>query len=109
MNNQPLEPPDARLRSLLREARPAPALPPRFREGVWRRIEAAEAPAIQSPSPFAWLNQALERLLLPRFAVATLTLLLVAGGLTGFVTSAGAAKQLAQERYLSVVAPNALH
>jgi predicted PurR-regulated permease PerM len=62
-----------------------------------------------APSPFAWLERWVERLLLPRFALASLTFLLVAGGLTGVVSGAGAAKQQAQERYLSAVAPNTLH
>jgi hypothetical protein len=48
-------------------------------------------------------------MLLPRFALAGLALLLVAGGLTGFVSSADMVKQQAQERYLSAVAPNTLH
>jgi hypothetical protein len=97
------------LRTLLRESRPAPPLPPRFQGSVWRRIESPEAAATRTPSPFALLEQWVERLLLPRFALASLALLLVAGGLTGFITSADAAKQQAQERYLSAVAPNTLH
>lgn len=107
--NDHLEPKNDPLRALLREARPAPPLPPRFHESVWRRIESAEAPALQPSSPWAWLEQWVERLLQPRLAVASLAVLLVAGGLTGFVTSASAAKQQAQERYLSVVAPSTLH
>ena len=106
--NANLEPSDERLRSLLRSARPAPPLPPRFQEGVWRRIEGGETPAAESPAAFAWLEQWVERLLLPRFALASLTLLLAAGGLTGAITSAGAAKQQAQQRYLSAVAPSTL-
>jgi hypothetical protein len=106
--NANLEPSDERLRSVLRSARPAPPLPPRFQEGVWRRIEGSETPAAESPAAFAWLEQWVERLLLPRFALASLTLLLAAGGLTGVITSAGASKQQAQQRYLSAVAPSAL-
>ena len=109
MQNQPQPPDDEKLRTLLRAERPAPPLPPRFRESVWRRIESAETQATPAPSPFAWLEQWVGRLLLPRFALASLTVLLVAGGLTGALTSAGAAKQQAQERYLSSVAPNTLH
>jgi hypothetical protein len=99
---------DGELRALLRQARPSPPLPPRFQDSVWRRIETAEAPATRASSPLAWLEQWAERLFLPRFALAALSLLLVAGGLTGLATSAGAAKDRAQERYLSAVAPNAL-
>jgi len=108
MQNQPQAPDDGTLRALLRESWPAPPLPPRFQESVWRRIERAETPATRTPSPLAWLEQWVERLLLPRFALASLALLLVAGGLTGVITTASAAKQQAQERYLSAVAPNTL-
>jgi hypothetical protein len=106
--NEQIESNNDPLRALLREARPAPPLPARFQESVWRRIEGAETPATQTPSRFAWLELWVERLLLPRFALASLALLLIAGGLTGVITSAGVAKQQAQERYLSAVAPNTL-
>jgi len=105
----PSTPKDPRLSELLRGARPAPALPPRFQAGVWRRIEAAEVQANPSATPFAWLDQWVERLLRPRFALASLCLLLLAGGLTGVIANAGSAKQVAQTRYLAAVAPNALH
>ncbi len=90
----------------MRESRPAPPLPPRFQESVWRRIERGEAPAPVSLSLRAWLEGCIERLLLPRFALASLALLLLAGALTGVLASAGMAKQQAQERYLAAVAPN---
>ena len=106
--NANLEPDDERLLSLLRNARPAPPLPPRFQEGVWRRIEGGEAPAAETPATFTWLEQWVKRLLLPRLALASLALLLTAGGLTGVITSGGVAKQQAQERYLSAVAPSTL-
>lgn len=109
MHNQVQTPDDGRLRKLLRESRPAPPLPLRFQESVWRRIEKEEATPFQNFSAFGWLERWTERLFLPRFAVASLALLLVAGGLTGFVSSADTAKQQAQERYLSAVAPNILH
>jgi hypothetical protein len=100
---------DEKLRALLLEGRPAaPPLPPRFQQSVWRRIEHAEAAAVPTPSSFAWLRCWAERLLLPRFALASLALLLVAGGLTGYVTSGDRVKQQAQERYLSAVAPSIL-
>lgn len=102
LNNEPL-------RTLLREARPAPHLPPRFQESVWRRLEKEDAAPITRPTSLGWLQRWTERLLLPRFALAGLALLLVAGGLTGFISSADMVKQQAQERYLSAVAPNILH
>ena len=103
-----LEPNDEPLRSLLRSARPAPALPPRFQEGVWRRLERAEAPAAEAAAPFSWPEKWIDRLLWPRFAIASLALLLLAGGLTGVIANASTEKQRAQERYLSAVAPNTL-
>lgn len=109
MNDNTQEMDDERLRALLLKARPVAQLPPRFQEAVWRRIEKEDATPITKPAPFGWLQRWTERLLLPRFALASLALLLVAGGLTGFVSSADMVKQQAQERYLSAVAPNILH
>ncbi len=108
MNTQVEPPDDSKLGALLRESRPTPPLPPRFRESVWRRLEREEASAEATPSPLAWLEGWTDRLLLPRFAVAALAVLLLAGVLTGVLTSAGVAKEQAQQRYLSVVAPNPL-
>jgi len=98
-----------RLRALLLEARPVAPLPPRFQESVWRRIEKEDAAPNTKPAPLSRLHRWTERLLLPHFALAGLALLLVAGGLTGLVSSADMVKQQAQERYLSAVAPNILH
>lgn len=93
---------------MLRAARIEPDLPLGFQDAVWRRIESTEIPATRTLLPYAWLEQWVERLLVPRFALASLALMLVAGGLMGVINSAGAAKQQAQERYLSAVAPNSL-
>jgi hypothetical protein len=109
MNDDTQEMNDERLRSLLLEAMPASQLLPRFQESVWRRIEKEDASPITKPPSFGWLQRWTERLLLPRFALASLALLLVASGLTGFISSADMVKQQAQERYLSAVAPNTLH
>lgn len=109
MNDDTQRVSDESLRALLLEARPTAQLPPRFQESVWRRIEKEDAAPIPMASPVGWLQRWTERLLLPRFALASLALLLVAGGLTGFVSGADAAREQAQERYLSAVAPNTLH
>src|SRR5512137_101134 len=98
---------EARLRELLREGRPAPPLPPRFQESVWRRIERAEAPA-EAFSPLPWLDGLVERLLRPRFALAGVTALLLVSGLAGALRGVETTRQTAQERYLSAVAPHAL-
>jgi hypothetical protein len=95
------------LRDLLRSARPAPPLPPRFEEGVWRRIENAEAPD-DAPLRWAWLDGWAERLLRPRFALAGIAALLLVSGLAGVLSGTEMAKQTAQARYLAAVAPNSV-
>lgn len=96
---------DAKLSALLHRTRTAPELPPRFQENVWRRIEAAE-PAEAS---FSWLDAFINRLLRPRFAVATLAIVIVLGSLAGAHEGKQDVRQNAQARYLASVAPNSLH
>ena len=98
---------DAKLGALLREARVSPALPPRFQEGVWRRIEEAAAP-LKVTGGITWLEALVTLVLRPRFALATATVLIVAGALLGVRDGNQMAKQDAQARYLAVVAPNSL-
>src|SRR6266516_2974036 len=54
---------DEALRKVLKEWRTDASLPPRFQEGVWRRIERAQAPA--APSVWAtiahWIGTVLPR------------------------------------------------
>jgi hypothetical protein len=106
--NEPSDPKNDPLRNLLRSARPEPTLPPRFQEGVWRRLEKDDSPGLAAPSAIARLESLIERLLLPRFALASLAVLLVAGGVTGILTSGSVAKAQAQGRYLSAVAPDSV-
>jgi hypothetical protein len=106
MKTENPEPDQARLGSLLREARPAPPLPPRFQETVWRRIETGEGRA-EPLSPLSWVDQLVERLLRPRFALASIAALLVLSGLAGVLSGAATARQTAQTRYFSAVAPTA--
>jgi hypothetical protein len=87
---------NARLSALLRAARPAPALPPRFQENVWRRIEAAPAPAAAH-----WLERLAAWILRPRHALATAALLLLAGVMLGAHEGSLAVRQDAQARYLA--------
>jgi len=101
-----LEPADGRLLALLHSARPAPPLPLRFQEGVWRRLDHARTPVPAAGLPLARLDRWVERLLRPRFALASLGLLLVAGGLSGVLASSGAVRQQAQQHYLAAVAPH---
>jgi hypothetical protein len=102
------EPNQDPLRDLLRECRARPPLASNFQDTVWRRIERAEAPVAASPSPFAWLERWIEVLLLPRFAFASLAVLLVVGGFTGMAAGTSASKEQALARYLSAVAPNTI-
>jgi hypothetical protein len=106
MNKENINPEDARLSALLRESRVTPALPPRFQEGVWRRIEEAEAPA--KFNGIAWLDALAALVLRPRLAMATAAVLMVAGALFGVRDGSQMAHQDAQARYLAMVAPNSL-
>jgi hypothetical protein len=98
---------DARLIMLLRESRIAPALPPRFQEGVWRRIEDAAAPS-KSIGSVAWLDTLAALMLRPRLAFATVAVLALMGVLLGTYQGTQVARHDAQARYLAVVAPNPL-
>ena len=101
------EPSDGRLRELLRETCPAPPLSPRFQEGVWRRIEKSTAQSQITP-PVSWLDGFVERLLRPRFALAVITALVLVSGLAGVLSGTETARQAAEARYFSAVAPNAV-
>jgi hypothetical protein len=98
---------DAKLNALLRESRVSPALPPRFQEGVWQRIEEAGAPA-KSAGGITWLDALATWVLRPRRAMATAAMLMVAGALLGALEGNQVARQDAQARYLAAVAPNPL-
>ena len=107
MNEDRLNPEDAKLSALLRESRAKPSLPPRFQEGVWRRIEEAEAPPENSRGP-SWLEALVAGALRPRFALAMAVVFIVAGSLAGVQQGRQTARQQAQARYLAVEAPNSL-
>jgi hypothetical protein len=107
MNKENINPADAKLGALLRESRIVPALPPRFKEGVWRRIEDAAAPS-KSVGNIAWLDALAALMLRPRLAFATVTALVLTGVLLGTYQGTQIAHQDAQVRYLAIVAPNSL-
>lgn len=98
---------DVKLSALLRESRISPALPPRFQENVWHRIEKAEAPVSAAPG-LSWLDALAALVLRPRFALATSVALVVAGALLGARAGDLAANQTAQAQYLTAVAPPAM-
>lgn len=99
------EPDDAKLTALLRQSRSASSLPPRFQEGVWRRIEESEIPAPAQPG---WLDALASWALRPRFALAVAVVLVSVGSLAGAREGHQAARQDAQSRYVASVAPNLL-
>lgn len=96
---------NARLTALLHESRPMPALPPRFAEGVWRRIEESEATLFPSQRT-GWFDRLVVQILRPRFILPGLAALLVAGSLLGAHDASQMAKRVSLERYLVSVAPN---
>jgi hypothetical protein len=103
MKENNFQPDDSQLSALLRESRGMPALPPRFQQNVWRRIEDAEA----SVRPAAWLDSLAALILRPRFAVAVASVLLLAGILSGTLEGWQVARHDAQVNYLAAVAPQA--
>lgn len=102
MNSLNQNPNEDALSPLLRESRPQPALPPRFQENVWRRIEQAEA----RPQAQTWLEALASLMLKPRFTIATVTVVLLAGTLLGSMNGKAQARLVAQERYVASVAMN---
>lgn len=99
-------PADERLRSLLRATRPSPALLPRFEENVWRRIEADEKR--QAVNESGWLGLLAGWCLRPKFALALMAVVAVAGLGLGWIHAEQQARFAAQARYVAAVAPNSL-
>ena len=93
---------DPPLSDLLRQSRVSPGLPPRFQENVWRRIEAAEAPAKSA----SWLDTLAALILRPRFAAAGVTMLLLTGVFAGTMEGQKTVRHEAQMNYLAAVAPH---
>ena len=105
MNEERQNPEDAKLSALLRDARVKPSLPPRFQEGVWRRIEDTEA-SLAGSQGLSWLEAAVSWASRPRFALAVALVLIAAGSLAGVQQGRQTARQQAQARYLAAEAPN---
>lgn len=104
MKENPIHPDDPQVSALLRRSRATPALPPRFQQNVWRRIEAAEAPA----RPASWLDALAALILRPRLAFAAAAVLMLAGVFLGATEGVQAARHDAESRYLASVAPDSL-
>jgi len=107
MKKENFNPADEKLGALLRELRTFPALPPRFQENVWRRIEDAEAP-VKSGEAINWLEALVALLLRPRFAYATVAALMLGGILLGAYSGVQTARHDAEVRYVASVAPDSL-
>jgi hypothetical protein len=107
MKKENTNPTDEKLGSLLRESRVSPALPPRFQENVWRRIEDAEA-SVTSNRTVTWLEEFVALILRPRFAYATVAALMLGGVLLGAHSGAQTARHEAEARYVASVAPDSL-
>jgi len=102
MKENQMPPDDPPLSELLRQSRVSPALPPRFQENVWRRLEAAEAPARRA----SWLESLAALILRPRFAAAGVAALLLTGVLAGTMEGQKTVRHEAQMNYLAAVAPH---
>ncbi len=104
MNTQ-ADPEDERLGTLLRQARPAPALTPRFNERVWHRIEREEA-GVKVLGSANLAERIVGWLLKPRTALAAAALVILLSGFAGALSGANTARETARDRYLAAVAPN---
>ena len=96
---------DAPLRGILREACPNPELPPRFSEAVWRRIEQGERQSEENIRD-SWVDHLVALVLRPRLALAAALTIILVGSIVGAMNGAGEARQAAQVRYVSSVAPD---
>jgi hypothetical protein len=97
---------DTQLDGILKVWRVTSALPPRFTEQVWKRIEKAEISKVSvSDAVRVWFTTAFAR---PRFAFAYVSILIAAGLTLGFVQvnhqTAEWDRQL-ESRYLQSIDP----
>ena len=95
---------DPQLTGLLKSWQVNDPLPPRFQECVWKRIESAEAPALERRSWLAAL------FLQPAFATVAATLLVLAGLTGGYVRANQDAARMDEQlahRYVASMNPYA--
>jgi hypothetical protein len=105
MKSQPFDQNDESLRQVLQEWRVETSLPPRFQEGVWRRIELNET---RSSGWSSLLSRIVAGIARPSLAASYLVILLLAGVLAGYWqarVSNAHAEQLLSARYVQVVDP----
>ncbi|MGZ4971795.1 MAG: hypothetical protein ACXWBP_03625 [Limisphaerales bacterium] len=108
MKDNPNNPDDQKLDSLLRQWRCDAPLPPRFRENVWNRIEAQRP--VYSPPLWSlvldWLKSSFPR---PALAAAYVTIFLIIGLAGGWVQAQHQNAKINGEletRYLQSIDPN---
>lgn len=101
MNASPDPTPDPELRTLLRSAHPSPGLPPRFQEGVWRRLERSER---LNPSQ-GWFESLIAGLFRPAYASFGLALVMIAGISLGLRDTDASNPRTERARYLAAVSP----
>jgi hypothetical protein len=107
MKEQNFKSNEDKLSGLLHESRETPALPPRFQESVWRRIESADARNVPVGDA-NWFDAVATWLVRPRLALAVAAVLVLTGIGLGWSSGEQLARQDAQARYVAVVAPNSL-
>ena len=104
-SNEPFEY-DKPLRKILSEWRVNAALPPRFQERVWKRIENAE---MQSPNLWTAIWKRLAAMLpRPAFAAAYIAALVLIGAAAGYQQGQSKTEQVKsdmQARYVQMVDP----
>lgn len=96
MKTEKTSPEDESLSKALQGWQVNAALPPRFEDGVWQRIERCEraAAAPWGGLLFAWLKQQLSR---PALAAAYVALLVLIGLTAGYVRGTEQARQARME------------
>ncbi len=104
MNPSAPNPDDPKLRDLLRAAHLAEALPPRFQENVWRRLERVERRAEVTSTP-GWLAVLIRGIFRPAYATTGLVALMLAGTWMGVRDGDGRAHLADRARYVAAVSP----
>lgn len=105
MNSPDPLPDDPHLRDLLREAHPAPSLPPRFQEAVWQRMERSARTAMEAPRSLFGLEAWLRNWFRPAYLAAGLALAVLGGTWLGFRHAEARFRRVEQARYVASVDP----
>jgi hypothetical protein len=95
---------DPTLRALLREAHPRPALPPRFQEGVWQRLDRAGRGREESAST-TWIEALVRGMFRPVYATLGLVAVMFAGVWLGVRDGETRLHRAEKARYVVAVSP----